>query len=354
MKYIKSFLEFFKSLSFITKVATIIGIIAFIIAMSSYKVNKDTVEKNKIIYDQQMKEKEQKEYDNIKKEAQECKKKRNLEIENLKSKNKNLQELENKSNLFKDTFFAVNVDYDTFYSVKEKLKSKEYSFTEDKSKLDSDGFSRIEVKSKENDDKVVIIFAINTIGKKSIEQFTTYTYYRAGTNKAISVDNAMFTSNAKYNLIYNEKPYSRDVGYDSVLQFLFGDYKLDPELIGDAFKGSKEYIVDISVDVVEENTGLLVYLESNLPDGVEVTVRIKNDELGYSSADTRDIKYGKAVFGQYPKGNRLFTTEKYDLIVEVDRVDYQSNELRKEFSRWVSPGLNEYGDIKYNIKSITF
>ena len=275
MKYIKSFLEFFKSLSFITKVATIIGIIAFIIAMSSYKVNKDTVEKNKIIYDQQMKEKEQKEYDNIKKEAQECKKKRNLEIENLKSKNKNLQELENKSNLFKDTFFAVNVDYDTFYSVKEKLKSKEYSFTEDKSKLDSDGFSRIEVKSKENDDKVVIIFAINTIGKKSIEQFTTYTYYRAGTNKAISVDNAMFTSNAKYNLIYNEKPYSRDVGYDSVLQFLFGDYKLDPELTGDAFKGSKEYLVDISVDVVEENTGLLVYLESNLQDGVEVTVRIK-------------------------------------------------------------------------------
>ena len=68
MKYIKSFLEFFKSLSFITKVATIIGIIAFIIAMSSYKVNKDTVEKNKIIYDQQMKEKEQKEYDIIKKE----------------------------------------------------------------------------------------------------------------------------------------------------------------------------------------------------------------------------------------------------------------------------------------------
>ena len=60
------------------------------------------------------------------------------------------------------------------------------------------------------------------------------------------------------------------------------------------------------------------------------------------------------MFGQYPKGNRLFTTEKYDLIVEVDRVDYQSNELRKEFSRWVSPGLNEYGDIKYNIKSITF
>ena len=55
MKYIKAFLDFFKSLSFITKVATIIGIIAFIIAISSYKVNKDKLKKNKIIYNQQMK-----------------------------------------------------------------------------------------------------------------------------------------------------------------------------------------------------------------------------------------------------------------------------------------------------------
>lgn len=60
MKYINVFLEFFKSLSLITKVDTIIGIIAFIIAISSYKVNKDKVEKDKIIYNQQMKEKEQK------------------------------------------------------------------------------------------------------------------------------------------------------------------------------------------------------------------------------------------------------------------------------------------------------
>ena len=98
----------------------------------------------------------------------------------------------------------------------------------------------------------MIIFAINTIGKKSIEQVTTYTYYREGTNKAVSVDNAMFTSNAKYNLMYNEKPYSRDVGYDSTLQFLFGDYKLDPDLTADAFKGSKECEVDIIVDVVKK------------------------------------------------------------------------------------------------------
>lgn len=354
MKHIKVFLEFFKSLSFITKVATIVGITALIIAISSYKIDKYKEEKDEIIYNQQVKEKDQKEYDNLKKEAVERKNKRNLEIESLKSKNKQLQELENKSSLFKDTFFDINVDYDTFDSIKEKLESKKYSFTEDKSKLDSEGFSRIEVKSNENDDKVVIIFAINTIGKKSIEQVTTYNYYREGTNKSVSVDNAMFTSNAKYNLMYNEKPYSRDVGYDSVLQFLFGEYKLDPELTGDAFKGSKEYKVDISVDVVRENTGLSVFLESNLPDGVEVTVRIKNDELGYSSAYTSDIKDGKAVFGQYSKGNRLFTAGKYDLIVEVDRIDYQSNELRKEFSKWVSPGLNEYGDIRYTIKSIDF
>ena len=50
MKYIKVFLEFLKSLSLITKVATIIGIITFIIAILSYKVNKDKVEKDKIIY----------------------------------------------------------------------------------------------------------------------------------------------------------------------------------------------------------------------------------------------------------------------------------------------------------------
>lgn len=48
-----------------------IGIIAFIIVISSYKVNKDKVEKDKIIYNQQMKEKEQKEYDTLKKESQE-------------------------------------------------------------------------------------------------------------------------------------------------------------------------------------------------------------------------------------------------------------------------------------------